>query len=100
MYEHHGVSVFGFVVDPVTSAALGFGADPYSVAMKEGNPSHLSSQLHDYGSMIHIELMKKKFGDYLDPAKQAIVTRFHTAGNDHEALRAILKDVWLLNLSK
>jgi hypothetical protein len=50
--------------------------------------------------MIHIELMKKKFGDYLDPAKQAIVTRFHTAGNDHEALRAILKDVWLLNLSK
>lgn len=95
----YGASVFGFIVDPVTARAMAFGADPLYVAMKETNPSHLRAQLVDYGTMIHSELMKTKGGEYLDPAKQAIVRRFNNAGNDHETLRAILKDIWLHNLS-
>ncbi|KAF9070982.1 hypothetical protein BDP27DRAFT_1362213 [Rhodocollybia butyracea] len=98
-YGFYGVSVFGFVVDPVTSRALAFGADPMSLAMREANPSHLRAQLYDYGAMIHLELMKKKCGDYLEAAKLSIIGRFHTVGSDHEALRTVLKDIWLHNLT-
>ncbi|KAF9070993.1 hypothetical protein BDP27DRAFT_1419523 [Rhodocollybia butyracea] len=103
-YEYYGVSVFGFVIDPVTSHGFGFGADPYSVAMKEGNVAHLPTphpgQLHDYGALIHLEWMKKKFGEFLDPAKVVIIKRYNNARNHHETLRKILKDVWLLNLNE
>lgn len=92
--------MFGFVVDPVTRRARAFGADPLYIGMRDSNASHVQGQLNDYGAMIHMEFMKKKGAQYLDPAKQVIVQKFNAAQNDHEVLRALIKDVWLLNLSK
>jgi hypothetical protein len=99
-YKFYGVSVFGFVVDPVTARAVAFGADPFSLAMRNSsNAFNLQGQLVDYGTLIHAEFMKTKGGEYLDTTKQSLVRRFNTAGNDHETLRTILKDIWLQNLS-
>jgi hypothetical protein len=84
----------------VTSKCLAFGADPYSVSMRDGNPVNLTAQLRDYGTLIRFEYMKMKYGDFLDPAKQGIIMQFNHARNEHETLRKLLKEIWLLNLSK
>jgi hypothetical protein len=99
-YEFYGASVFGFVIDPVTSHGFAFGADPMYISMKKEYVAHAQGQLDDYGAMIHTQYIKKKFGDFLDPVKLSIIQRFKRAGNDHETLRKILKEIWLRNLSK
>ena len=99
-YEVYQVSVFGWVVDAVSAKAIAFGADPLFKAMRDAEPTHMKNQSVNYGTMIHTQLMKQlQGGDNLDPAKGILVNRFHKAGNNHELLRGILKDVWLESLS-
>ena len=99
-YEVYQVSVFSWVVDAMSAKVIAFGADPLFKAMRDAEPTHMKNQSVDYGTMIHTQLMKQlQGGDNLDPAKGILVNCFHKAGNNHELLRGILKDVWLESLS-
>ncbi|KAE9387449.1 hypothetical protein BT96DRAFT_948352 [Gymnopus androsaceus JB14] len=73
VWETYQVSCFGWIVDRVSAQAVAFGSDPYYLSMKEDNPLQMRDQCVDYGTMIHVQLMRKKQGTLLDPRKQKII---------------------------
>ncbi|KIK53619.1 hypothetical protein GYMLUDRAFT_250207 [Collybiopsis luxurians FD-317 M1] len=57
MYESHGLSFFGWVVDPVTVKAVQWGRDKLFEEMRNVNATALKAQSVDYGTMIHTQYM-------------------------------------------
>lgn len=91
----------GWLIDPVLSNAVPWGGDPLFVAMRAANPTQISGQAVDYGSMFHTEYMEMKQGRTgLAPEKQAVVKDFEANGSDKETLRKLVKNILLLSLRK
>lgn len=97
LYQSRQICVMGWSIDPVLGNATVWGADPLFVAMRAANPSQISGQIADYGTMFHTEYMNMKQGRAgLAPEKQAIVNQFPKANK--EDLRKLLKDVLIWSL--
>ncbi|KAJ3725302.1 hypothetical protein C8R42DRAFT_640187 [Lentinula raphanica] len=89
----------GWLIDPVSALAVPWGADPLYLAMRSTNPTQITTQAVDYGSMFHYQLMlQNQNGISLDPAKQALVNRFVDNSNNKAVLRGLLKDILLMSL--
>lgn len=100
IYQSRQICTMGWVIDPVLSTAMLWGADPFFLEMRTTNPSQVLGQCIDYGAMFHTAYMAMNGQVGLDPAKQAVMTGFDAGGTDKTILRKLLKDVFILLLRK
>lgn len=68
--------------------------------MRKSNPTQLRAQAVDYGTMIHVELMKEREGDVrLSDEVEAILKEYAVDDRGH-ALRALFRQILINDLSK
>ncbi|KIK64655.1 hypothetical protein GYMLUDRAFT_240628 [Collybiopsis luxurians FD-317 M1] len=95
MYDTHGLSFFGWVVDPVTAKAVQWGGDELFEGMRNANASALKVQSVDYGTMIHTQYMRLQQDNLLPPEKQKFIDRY---SDQKSWLCTAFKDILVLLL--
>ena len=97
MYDTHGLSFFGWVVDPVTAKAVQWGGDELFEGMRNANASTLKAQSVDYSTMIHTQYMQLQQDNLLPPKKQKFIDHY---SDQKSWLHMAFKDILVLLLRK
>ncbi|KAJ3779528.1 hypothetical protein GGU10DRAFT_337941, partial [Lentinula aff. detonsa] len=93
VYETQELCVFGWAVDPLTSTTIQWGADPLFEAMRNQNVSNMTLQATDYGTLIHVQHMRRKQESVLAPEKQSIINRY---SHNKTVVRSLILNLFII----